>query len=168
MMLSPIVDGLADDLLRAAAVGSDEVQQAAGLLTAALGASVRMRLLEMLEQAAAELSASLPGGVAEVRLREGEPVMVFEPVAEAGLPGTGPAPEGETPDEAEPDGESARITLRLPEGLKRQIESAAAGGGVSVNTWLVDVAARALRQPAQGLGGTWRGGPKRFSGFVRG
>ena len=39
---------------------------------------------------------------------------------------------------------SARISLRLPESLKASVERAAAGEGVSTNTWLVRAIARGL------------------------
>jgi hypothetical protein len=169
MMLSPIVDGLSDDLLRAAAVGGDEVQEAARLLTAALEPSVRIRLLGALGDAVAELSESLPSGRAELRLRNGEPELFYEPVAEqaiAPVPGETP-PSATSAHEGDGDAESARITLRMPESLKRQVESAAAGEGVSLNSWLVAAAARALGRPSQPVAGSWQG-PRRFTGFVRG
>ena len=40
--------------------------------------------------------------------------------------------------------ETARITLRLPEGLKARAEAAAAREGASTNTWLVRAVSRAL------------------------
>ena len=47
----------------------------------------------------------------------------------------------------------ARITLRIPERLKVQVERAAQGQGISVNSWLVDAAARALQLPLAGRRG---------------
>ena len=59
---------------------------------------------------------------------------------------------------------SARITLRLPEGLKGQVEAAAAREGVSVNTWLVRALARAVEsRPRSGPGGHGR----RLTGYGR-
>ena len=57
----------------------------------------------------------------------------------------------------------ARVTLRLPEGLKAQVERAASRDGVSINSWLVDAAAHALRLPPSP-----RRGSRRMTGFVRG
>ena len=57
---------------------------------------------------------------------------------------------------------AARITLRLPEGLKATIEIAAAREGVSVNTWLIRALARAV-----GSGGPRRGPGNRLTGFGR-
>jgi HicB family len=47
---------------------------------------------------------------------------------------------------------SARISLRLPESLKADIEMAAAREGVSVNTWLVRAAGAALTTGRPGPG----------------
>ena len=55
---------------------------------------------------------------------------------------------------------TARISLRLPEGLKASIDAAAAREGVSVNTWLVRALTRSL------TGGTSRPG-KRLTGFAK-
>src|SRR5205823_2488652 len=41
-------------------------------------------------------------------------------------------------------GTTARVTLRLPEQLKPQIDEAAARAGLSVNAWLVRTVAAAL------------------------
>ena len=61
------------------------------------------------------------------------------------------------------DEEVARVTLRLPERLKAQAERAAARDGVSLNSWLIDAVAHALRLPVSP-----RRGARRMTGFVRG
>jgi hypothetical protein len=48
------------------------------------------------------------------------------------------------------DEASARITLRLPEGLKAGIEAAATREGVSVNAWLVRALSREVSAPVRG------------------
>jgi predicted HicB family RNase H-like nuclease len=86
----------------------------------------------VLSQAALELSEKLPSGHVEVRLAGQEPELVYvEQAAESS------ADAGEL---------SARISLRLPEGLKAAAEAAAAREGVSLNTWLVRAIARATEQ----------------------
>jgi hypothetical protein len=60
------------------------------------------------------------------------------------------------------DDTSARITLRLPEGLKVQVEAAAAREGVSTNAWIVRALARALEPRASRV----RGG-HRLQGFAQ-
>ena len=57
------------------------------------------------------------------------------------------------------DEHSARITLRLPEGLKTRAESAAGVDGVSLNTWLVRATQRALD-------GNRRGPGRRMTGYA--
>ena len=60
MLLAPIVEGLEQDLKRAAAVGGDDTRRVADVLVEALGSAVRLRFLDALQQAADELTASLP------------------------------------------------------------------------------------------------------------
>lgn len=157
MLLAPIVEGLEEDLKRAAAIGGDDTRKAAEILVESLGSSIRLRILDALQQAADELTASLPGTSVEVRLQGRDPVLSLS-ISSASGAGAESADMGERGDE-----EVARITLRLPEGLKGQIERAASREGISVNGWLVDAAAHVLRLP-----GAPRRGPKRMTGFVRG
>lgn len=57
----------------------------------------------------------------------------------------------EAPDRAPSDDLDARLTLRLPESLKRIVEDAADGTGESVNSWVVKTLATRARPPrAQG------------------
>jgi predicted HicB family RNase H-like nuclease len=154
MLLSPVVDGLKSDLQAAAAVGGEDTQRAAAILLGALEAALRFRVLDVLQEAADEVSASLPGLQVELRLTGRDPSLV------ASLADDGGFEESESrPD----DGEMARITLRLSESLKARVEQAAARRAVSVNSWLVSAAAQALSFDApKGRSG------KRISGFVRG
>jgi hypothetical protein len=138
MQMSSHVDALLADLGAAAEVGDDSVAEAATRLVRALEASVRVRLLEALSEAASELSASLPEGHVDVRIVGGDVELTYM---------SGPLPT----EEAAPDEDlSSRITLRLPENLKARIETAAARQNQSVNTWLVRAAARGLDRPTFG------------------
>jgi hypothetical protein len=132
MQLGPITEALRADLAAIAAVGDDAVASAAERLSQALSASVGLRLLDVLSQAALEVSEQLPEGHVEVRLAGQEPSLVY--VASGSTPSAAPAEEGQT----------ARISLRLPESLKEAVEAAAGSDGVSVNTWIVRALARAL------------------------
>jgi hypothetical protein len=156
MLLAPIVDGLEQDLKRAAAVGGEETRRVADVLVEALGSAVRLRFLDALQQAADELTVSLPGASVEVRLQGSDPVLSMT-LSTLGGTSTG------TDSEERGDEEVARVTLRLPEGLKAQVERAASRDGVSINSWLVDAAAHALRLPPSP-----RRGSRRMTGFVRG
>jgi hypothetical protein len=136
MEMSQHVDALVADLETMAASGDDAVAQAAERLASALKASAGLRILDALADAVLELSAQLPSGHVEVRLQGRDPVLVF--VAEEAQPEEPAAAEG---------GDTARITLRLPEELKASLEAAAAREGASVNAWLVRAVRRALSGP---------------------
>ncbi|CAM3444966.1 Toxin-antitoxin system HicB family antitoxin [Occultella aeris] len=51
--------------------------------------------------------------------------------------------------EADEDGSTTRISLRLPEGLKTRVDDAASTEGLSVNSWLVRTIQKVLAAPAQ-------------------
>src|SRR5580704_14457161 len=110
MDITPHVEALRHDLTRAAEVGGIEVEVAAERLLAALDPALRLALMDVLSQAAAEISEQLPGVAIDVRLKGREP--------EFAVSGA-PAAQGQAADEpfdATDDGEAvARITLRLPE-----------------------------------------------------
>lgn len=151
MQLRPFIDGLQADLEGIAAVGDDAVADAARRLSAAIGASAGLRLLDTLTEAALELSSQLPSGHVEVRMSGQDPTLVY--VEEAAEPAQPPSE----------DALVARISLRLPEGLKVAIEAAATREGVSVNAWLV----RALGRAVSSGGTARRGAGNRLTGFGR-
>jgi|SRR5437870_6823766 hypothetical protein len=126
MQLQRYVDALKADLTAVAELGDDATAQAASRLVVSLQASIGLRLLDALSEAALELTDRLPSGHVEVRLAGQDPELVF----------VGDEPEA-APAAAAEDGHTARISLRLPETLKTAVESAAAREGVSVNTWIV-------------------------------
>ena len=132
METTRIVEAVRADLESAAAVGGEALAEAAGRLSAALDASMRLALLDALSEAAMELSSQLAAGRIEVRLAGRDVQLTY--VADAPAP---PAAEEDS---------SARITLRLPERLKADAESAAARDGVSMNAWLVRAVTAAVGQ----------------------
>jgi hypothetical protein len=133
MEMAHHIHAIQEDLAAAVALAADEQTAEAGRrLSQALGSSLQLRLLDVVSEAAAAISAAVPGRI-EVRLAGREPELVYveeesEPVA---------APAGD-------DALTARITLRLPDSLKVEIEVAASGEGVSTNSWIVRALARAL------------------------
>lgn len=155
MELSPYLESLRRDLTDAAAVGGPEVARAAELLGAALAPALRLVLLDLLTDAAADVTSALGGPSVEVRLRGRDPELVVTAGEQPELP---PATAG-----GDEEG-TARLTLRLPETLKARAEQAAAGDGVSVNTWLVRAVSRALVEPPPP---TWSPGPRRITGIRR-
>ncbi|HWH54168.1 MAG TPA: hypothetical protein VNT04_01185 [Gaiellaceae bacterium] len=153
MELRPFVEGLQADLQEIAAVGDDDVAEAARRLTGAVGKSAGLRLLDALTEAALEVTSQLPSGHVEIRLSGQDPTFVYvEEASDVAAPAAG--------DEVL----AARISLRLPEGLKVAIEAAATREGVSVNSWLVRSIARAV---SSGGGGGRRGAGNRLTGFGR-
>src|SRR5579862_7616048 len=132
MELEHHVEALQAELRSLAEIGDEHVAAAAKRLSQALGSTVGLRLLEVLSEAALEISSQLPAGQVEVRLAGHEPSLVYVEREE-----TPAAPAAE-------DGLTARITLRLPESLKSSLEEAATREGVSVNTWIVKALARGL------------------------
>jgi hypothetical protein len=141
METARFVTALERDLAAVAAVGDDATAAAAERLTHALRGSAGMRLFETLGEAALEISAQLPEGHIEVRLAGPDPQLVYV----GGEPAEAPAVAAE-------DGLAARITLRLPEQLKRELEAAATREGVSVNTWIVRALARSTAPPVRRSG----------------
>lgn len=141
MDLTPHVEALRQDLTRAAEVGGIEVEVAAERLLGALDPAIRLALMDVLSQAAAEISEQLPGVAIDVRLKGREPEF-----AVSGATTTAQGAPADEPFDTTDDGEAvARITLRLPEALKTRAEALAASRGQSLNTWLV-AAARAAAQ----------------------
>src|SRR5712691_4538106 len=104
MQVTPHVEALRADLVAVAGVGDETVAAAAQRLSQALTASLGLRLLDVLQEAALEVSEQVPSGHVEVRLAGQEPLLVYvedEPAAARAAP-----PE---------EGMAARITLRLAE-----------------------------------------------------
>jgi hypothetical protein len=149
MQLQRYIDALKADLTAVAELGDDATADAAGRLVVTLQASVGLRLLDALSEAALELNDRLPSGHVEVRLTGQDPELVYV------------GDEPETPASAE-EAYTARITLRLPDGLKTSIEAGASREGVSVNTWIV----RALMRTSTAAPAAQSG--NRLTGYARG
>ena len=148
MQLSRFIESLQEDL----ASGDEETARVVHRLGIALRGSVGLRMLEAISELAVELSAQLPEGHVEVRLAGQDPHLVYVP---------------DQPAEAAPavdDELSARITLRISEGLKAAIEAAASHEGISVNAWIVRELSRTVNRPGP------RSGPRignRLTGYGR-
>jgi HicB family len=152
MQMAHHIHAIQEDLAAAVALSADEATAEAGRrLAQALGSSLHLRLLDLVSEAAADLSAALPGRV-DVRLAGRDPELVYVEDEADEAPAAAAAAE---------DGLTARITLRLPEGLKAQIEVAASAESLSTNSWIVRALARGLdprpRHPRTG---------RRLTGFA--
>jgi HicB family len=153
-----------EQLGAAAALGDDRAREIAAALATAATPAVRLALLGAVSETADEITAALldyPGSPAVTVRLDGDEIVVD-------VRATGAA--GDAEEQPRTDGEpSARISLRLSEELKADINAAAERDGVSVNTWLVRAASAAARPgpfgggpgfPFGGPGGPWGwGGP---------
>ena len=147
MELTQYVESLRRELTTAAEVGGEDARALADRLLRPLDAAVRLTLLEALSAAAEEISAELAPRAVDVRLRGGTAgFVVTPPPAPAALVGdaTDRPAEVRLPVAEGDDAAMVRINLRLPANLKALIEDAAAGGGISVNAWIVRAAAAGL------------------------
>ena len=148
MNLSILLTGVQEDLEGVAELGDERARQIARRLAESIGSSLRLKLLDLLAQAAVEVSSNLPSGHVEIRLAGEEPEFVYVDTA-----GESSGALGEEL--------SARITLRLSDNLKLTVEKAADREGVSTNTWIVRAIARAAEsRPARSSG-------KRLTGYAQ-
>ncbi|MGI8921786.1 MAG: toxin-antitoxin system HicB family antitoxin [Solirubrobacteraceae bacterium] len=167
MQFDELIHRVCDQLATSAALGDEGTQQIAATLATTVEPAVRLAIMDALADAADEITAALldvPGGpVVAVRL-DGDQLRVDvtrgQPQAAARSADDGDA--------------SARISLRLSEALKADLEAAAGRDGLSVNSWLVRAATDALAAGSGSL--SWgRSGPggrshnsQRITGWVNG
>jgi hypothetical protein len=153
MELTPHLEAIRSDL--ESLIGADEaVSASVERVARALEATLQLRLLEVLGDAALELTEQLPVGHVEVRMAGRDARLVY-----VGPPEPSPQP-------AAPDNEqgTARLTVRMPDVLKGSIEDAAEAIGVSVNAWLVQSARSALGRTTEQRR---RASGNRISGYAR-
>ena len=145
------LEGMRDDLAAAAAaLGDEKLAESFRRLAETAEPAMRLRIIDLLSEVAVKLNVQLDFGHVEVRLAGREPELVY--VDE-------PAPADAPP--APGDDLSARISLRLPDGLKTGLETAAAREGISTNAWIVRALARALEPRAA------RRSSNRLQGYAR-
>jgi hypothetical protein len=134
MHIEPLITAIQAQLRGQGDLGSSDpaVDAAIGQLVELIGPALRQAAFEIAEQAAGELRAQLADRIVDVVLQDGDPMLRV-----------GDAPSGPGP--AVDEDLDARITLRLPPSLKRNIEEIAVSAGDSVNTWVVEQLARRTR-----------------------
>ena len=176
MDLTRHVEELRHQLMAVAEPGGDDVREVAGTLAASLDSATRLVLLDALSSATDEITRELAPGSVELRLRGRDPefVVSLPPSDPAGdqpvspdVTATSAAPSVAVTDAD--DGSTSRITLRLPEQLKLQIEELAGRSGVSVNSWLVRTLTDSVEAPARPRPAPQRttSGGQRFTGWAR-
>lgn len=161
MDLAPHVTNLSRALAAAGTAGGKEAEAFLERFAIPLESAIRLALLEVVSEAAEEISASLPAGSVDVRLRGSNPDFTVttpsEPARddtqEAGTDTDNPSLAPLTADE----GPISRITVRMPERLKQHVDEAAGQDGMSANAWLVRAAAAAVQTARRNGPGKNRG-----------
>jgi hypothetical protein len=134
MQLTPYLEAVARDLDRATALADEQTREVTHRVAAAIEPGLRLAMVQLLSDAAAQLTAELGGPVISVRMEGRDPA--WHVVREEPDP---VVPEAEPADEDN----SARVTVRLPEAIKKRAEVAAQNAGQSLNTWIVQALRRA-------------------------
>lgn len=149
MEFSSYVDALRHELAAVAHSAGPDAEVLAERLTASLEAATRLVLQEAVVDAAQEISRALAPGSVDVRLRGRDLGFVIDrgPQEREPAPSFAPAPPVSGPPQDSEAG-TARLTVRLPETLKGQIEAAAEREGLSVNAYLVRTLGAALQPSA--------------------
>lgn len=180
MDLDPYVETLRGELAAAAAAGGPDVADAASRLSRAVEPAARMVLLDALGDAASEVNLALSDRgrdldalvSVDLRLRGRRPEFLVDlvpitSVAPAPPPPTLPAtpapptpPGGPDGPVLPEDGTVSRLTVRVAELLKAQVEQAATREGVSVNAWITRVLADAVAGGGPGPGRDGPDGPR--------
>jgi hypothetical protein len=125
MNTQAIVARIEDHLVAQGRLASDDpvIEQTVDALVSGLGPALHQAVLELVEQAAAEVGAQLPTNRVDVVLSEGEPTMVVR---------------SDAPEQTfAADDLEARMTVRLPSNLKSALEEAADEAGDSVNGFVI-------------------------------
>jgi hypothetical protein len=148
MDLTGYVDTLRRELGVAARAAGPDAEELADRLTAPLEAATRLVLQEAVSDAAEEISRELAPGSVDVRLRGRDLGFVVTPTPQdrttsAPIPPVAPRSPESTRDSAE--GGTARLTVRLMDQLKAEVEAAADREGLSVNAFLVRMLAAAVQ-----------------------
>jgi hypothetical protein len=158
MELHSYIAQVQEQLETAAALGDERTQQTAVALATAAAPAMRLAILAAVCAAADEITEALldsPGAPSVAVGLDGDAVRieVRASVEQSAVP----ADDGDI---------SARISLRLSETLKTDIEDAARRDALSVNSWLVRAATQGLT-PQWGPGGRFAD-PRRHGGPGRG
>ena len=140
MDLQPYLTRIATDLDRVTSLADESTRETSRRLAAALEPGLRLAMTELLADSAAELSARLGGTVIAVQMDGQQPefqITETQPAEPVAPPESAAAPD-------DTDDGTARVTVRLPDGLKRRAETLAAQAQQSLNTWIVQAVRRAI------------------------
>ncbi|MEV5977937.1 hypothetical protein [Streptomyces sp. NPDC052114] len=159
MDLAPFVARLNRAVAAAGTAGGEEAEAFLERFAVPLESAIRLALLEVVSAAAEEITSELtPGGSVDVVLRGSDPgFSVTPPAGEATAP-PAPAPSAG-------DGAMARVTLRIPESVKLQVDEVAGLEGLSANAWLARVVTAAVAGTGSGAGSRTGGGVRIDQGY---
>jgi hypothetical protein len=132
MLISELLGGIREDFLALGQLGGPETATIAERLSAAIEPSLRTHFLEALNNVIQEFN--LQDSIALTLNLEGNQIRMSRVVA---IDGDVAAPT--------PSDYSARIALRLSDGLKEEIEHLATDVGSSMNSWIVRTLERSVR-----------------------
>jgi hypothetical protein len=168
MDLTHYAEGLRSDMAALARATGPEAEELLDRLMGPLDAALRLVIQEAVSDAVQEISRELAPGSVDVRLRGRDLGFVVTPAPEdardvSSPPVTPPAPEAPR-DSTE--GGTARLTVRLMDQLKAEVEAAADREGLSVNAFLVRMLAAAVQSGSPNARQPGHGG-NRMSGWVQ-
>jgi hypothetical protein len=134
MQLTPYLEAVARDLDNATALADEQTREITHRVASVIEPGLRLAMVQLLSDVAAQLTAELDGPVITVRMEGRDPswhIVRDEHtlVAHDVEPGD--------------DDNSARVTVRLPEAVKKRAEASAQSAGQSLNTWIVQALRRA-------------------------
>ncbi len=142
MDLNPYLAAVAVDLEKATALADDVTKEITSRVAVAVEPALRLAMTQLLADAAAQLTGELATAVITVRMDGREPVLHVHEQAAAPSEPTTPEPLASGDDVG-----TARVTVRLPEQLKRRAEGLAQAAEQSLNTWIVQAVRRAAQAP---------------------
>lgn len=145
MNLDPYLASVLADLDRATALADEQTREVAGRVASAVEPALRLALVHALSDAAANVTSELTDAAVVVRMEGRDPVLSVHRTEAA--PAVAPAPPAPPTPPSAPeadDGETARVTVRLPQSLKAQLDRLAVEADQSLNTWVVQTLRRAV------------------------
>lgn len=142
MDLKPYLGAVAADLEKSTALADEATRTITARVAVAVEPALRLAMTQLLADAAAQLTSELNSTVVTVRMDGREPVLQVQE-----QPAAASEPTVTLPEPAGDDEGTARVTVRLPEQLKRSAEALAQAAEQSLNTWIVQAVRRATHAP---------------------
>lgn len=169
MELSPYTDAIRSELASLARASGPEAEELLDRLSGPLDAALRLVIQEAVSDAAQEISRELAPGSVDVRVRGRDLGFVVTPAPQdsVGLPSPPSAPRAPEAPRDGTDGGTARLTVRLVDQLKAEVEAAADREGLSVNAFLVRMLAAAVQSGSAPAPRPPSGSGNRMAGWVQ-